>query len=121
MHPLLAILARWPGRPETKRLLQTKGYWLPDRYREIILTNCNGLGLSNLDLYWDEVALEYLCSAGRVRSDERIFSDETSYRSAYLDSLASCAQISATGEPVISLHEGLQALYVEAKKPGNQL
>ncbi len=62
MHPLLAALAPWPGRQATKSVLEAKGYWLPERYREIVLANCGGCDAAEIDRYWDEAALEYLCS-----------------------------------------------------------
>jgi hypothetical protein len=89
MHPLLEALSRWPGRRETKSVLETKGYWLPERWKEIILANCSECDESKIERYWDEAALEYLCAAGRVHSDRRRFGGETAYRSRYLDDLAS--------------------------------
>jgi hypothetical protein len=91
MHPLVMALAAWPGRRETKPHLEAKGYWLPERYREIVLANCNNCDEAALEHYWDEVALEYFCSAGRVQTMRRKFGVDPSYRSEYLDGLASSA------------------------------
>lgn len=85
MHPLLITLARWPGRRPTTALLEACGYWLPRGYEEIASTNCSDL--ASLEKYWDEVAMEYMCSAGVGNADRRTVS-ETSYRSKYLDDLA---------------------------------
>ena len=41
-----------------------------------------------LNRYWDEVAAEVFCSAGKVNPDSRKFIVEPGYRSAYLDELA---------------------------------
>ena len=89
MHPLIASLAAWPGRQATKSRLQAKGYWLPERYKEIVLANCGDCDATSVERYWDELALEYLCAAGRVHAIRRVFGGETSYRSDYLDGLAS--------------------------------
>lgn len=109
MHPILQALSRWPGRGATKSILEAKGYWLPERYREIVLANCSECDEGKIDRYWDEVALEYLCAAGRVYSDRRKFGGETAYRSRYLDNLASLPEnqdVVAQGQP---LDFGLQA------------
>lgn len=86
MHPLLITLAQWPGRRPTKALLESRGYWLPRRYEEIVSASCSDM--TSLEKYWDEVAMEYMCSAGLGNADRRTVS-ETSYRSKYLDDLAS--------------------------------
>lgn len=85
MHELLMTLAQWPGRRATKALLESRGYWLPRRYEEIVSTDCRDV--ASLEKYWDEVAMEYMCSAGLGNADRRTVS-ETSYRSKYLDDLA---------------------------------
>src|SRR5262245_8233017 len=119
MHPLLAMLARWPGRPATKSLLEAKGYWLPERFREIIVAHCGSASVTTLDRYWDEISLEYLCTAGLVDSENRSFAGETAYRSEYLDDLASLAAKRGIVKPVVSLHEELRALKIEGLKPGS--
>jgi len=108
MHPLIATLASWPGRQSTKRLLAAKGYTLLEHYKEIVLANCGGCDESTLECYWDEVAREYICSAGRVHSTRREFAGETSYRSEYLDNLAALPtnrDAASKGGPLI---EGLK-------------
>lgn len=121
MHLLLAALAKWPGRQPTKALLAARGYVLPDRYREIILANLDRPIGADLDHYWDEVAMEYICAVGRVNSNHRAFSGETSYRSAYLDGLAAASRSDGSGAPTRSLHAGLRELLIEGDKPGNEL
>ena len=88
MHPLLAALAAWPGRQATKSALEAKGYWVPERYKKMVLAHCDDCDEGALEFYWNEVALEYFCSAGRVDSGRRVFSGDTSYRSKHLDDLA---------------------------------
>jgi hypothetical protein len=121
VHPLLVALAKWPGRQPTKALLAARGYALPDRYRGIILANLDRPNGADLDHYWDEVAKEYICAAGRVNSNHRAFSGETSYRSAYLDGLAAASRSDGSGTPTRSLHAGLRQLLIEGGKPGNEL
>lgn len=121
MHPLLAAFSKWPGRQPAKALLSARGYTLPDRYREIIVANLDGPNGADLDRYWDEVAMEYLCAAGGVRSNDRAFSGETAYRSAYLDDLATSARRDGISTPIRSLHAGLRNLLIEGDNPGNEL
>lgn len=85
MHQLLMTLAQWPGRGVTKALLERRGYGVPGHFEEFACADCPEP--ASLEKYWDEVAMEYLCSAGRVNSDMRTV-PETSYRSRYLDDLA---------------------------------
>jgi hypothetical protein len=108
MHPLLNSFRSWPGRRATKTLLESKGYWLPECYRKIVLANCGNCDAEKVERYWDEVAREYLCSAGRVDSNRRLFGGETSYRSEYLDGLASLPTSGQAAEPGLILDPGLQ-------------
>jgi len=48
-----------------------------------------GLNSVEMDFYWDELAREWVSSAGRVNIEAREFSGDDGYRSAYLDELAS--------------------------------
>ncbi len=78
-------LAQWPGRGMTGALLERRGYLVPRRFEEFAFAFCPER--TSLEKYWDEVALEYLCSAGRGSSNRRTVA-ATSYRSRYLDDLA---------------------------------
>ena len=109
MHPLIIALGAWPGRRATKSFLEAKGYMLPDRYKNIVLANCDSCDGAALERYWDEAALEYFCAAGRVRSNQRKFGGETSYRSEYLDRLASLATNRDAVSRGLPLDHGLQA------------
>jgi hypothetical protein len=62
---------------------------LPRRYQESIAASCSSEAALDLDLYWDEEAREYICSAGQANTATRTFADFPSYRSQYLDQLAS--------------------------------
>jgi len=108
MHPLLEALSHWPGRRATKSILEAKGYWLPEYFSKIVLANCGNCDAEKIERYWDEAALEYLCSAGRVDSNRRLFGGETSYKSEYLDGLASYPVNRQAAECGLSLEPGLQ-------------
>jgi hypothetical protein len=61
---------------------------IPRHYQELVASECSPDARHNLNLFWDEMAHEYICSAGSVDSAKRLFSVE-SYRSKYLDELFS--------------------------------
>lgn len=109
MNPLIAVLAAWPGREATKSELEAKGYWLPQRYKEVVLANCSGFNECELERYWSEVALESFGAAGRVDSDRRVFRGETAYRSQYLDDLALSEVNRGMAEKGFSLEPAIQA------------
>jgi hypothetical protein len=114
MHPLLTALAAWPGRRATESFLEAKGYFLPARYKEIVLANSSNCDEAGLDRYWDEVALEYLGAGGKVASDRRAFAGKTAYRSAYLDALIALPENRDRAQPGFPLDRCLAAF--EAKK-----
>lgn len=90
MKPLLEALAFWPGRHAVQRALVNDGFLLPSTYQGIVAAECdNDRDAANLTKYWDEIAREYFGAAGRVHGDYRRFAGDTSYRSEFLDSLAS--------------------------------
>jgi hypothetical protein len=62
---------------------------IPRRFQELVASECSPDDRRGLDLFWDEVAREYICSGGRTDSARRLFSEIPSYRSKYLDELAS--------------------------------
>jgi hypothetical protein len=121
MDVLIGVLARWPGRRETEALLAARGYRLPAHYQEVVaFGSCSDAEVAALNRYWDEVALEHFCSAGRAVPDRRKFLGETSYRSDYLDSLAAVEEnheMASQGLPLdpclrkfmTKINEGLRA------------
>jgi hypothetical protein len=76
---------------------------LPRRYQESIAASCSSDARLDLDRYWDEDAREYICSAGQANIATRTFPDFPSYRSQYLDQLASIRKPSSLF-PVSPLH-----------------
>jgi hypothetical protein len=84
---LLALLSNWRGRSFVQGELESRGFAVPLRYQQIVAQNCILSSAEGLDLYWNELAREYVCSAGRAKSDIRLIPENT-YRSKYLDQLA---------------------------------
>lgn len=89
MSDFLELLSRWRGRSFVQRELESRGFMIPTRYQEFISAVCSSDARCGLDLYWDEVARECVCSGGQVDSLSRSFPDTRCYRSEYLDELAS--------------------------------
>jgi len=88
MRQFMELLSRWRGRSHVQRALETRGYILPKHYQELVAASCSSDARLDLDLYWDEEAREYVCSAGQANTATRTFPDFPSYRSQYLDHLA---------------------------------
>jgi hypothetical protein len=98
MSDFLERLSRWRGRSFVQRELESRGFLIPTRYQEFISAACSPDARHGLDLYWDEVAREYVCSGGQVNSIARSFPDTRCYRSEYLDELASVRKPSSLFE-----------------------
>jgi hypothetical protein len=84
----LELLSRWKGRSHVQSQLETRGFMIPRQYQALVEAQCAADARGGLDLYWDEHAREYVCSAGRANSFTREFFGVSSYRSQYLDKLA---------------------------------
>ncbi len=91
MHKLLESLSRWPGRRRTLDLFEARGFHLPSFYEAVALDVIGAENKERWNRYWDEVAMEHFCSAGRCSSARREFCGfrgEVAYRSQYLDDLS---------------------------------
>jgi len=86
-HPILEVLASWPGRVSTQLAFEARGFSIPRVRQNRMIEFCGGHQADLLHRYWDEVALETMQSAGKVYSDSRMFLIEPKYRSAFLDEL----------------------------------
>jgi hypothetical protein len=103
MKQFVKLLSRWRGRAHVQRALEARGYMLPRHFQESIAASCSSEARLDLDRYWDEEAREYICSAGQANTATRTFPDFPSYRSQYLDHLASIRKPSPLF-PVSPLH-----------------
>jgi hypothetical protein len=105
MRQFVELLSPWRGRSHVQRELEARGYLLPRRYRESVAASCSSEARLDLDKYWDDDAREYVCSAGQVNTATRIFPDFLSYRSQYLDQLASIRKtiFAICGNPAASV------------------
>lgn len=86
-HPLLTMVANWPGRGSTQRAFEARGFLLHRAWQNRMIEFCGEHQADVLNRYWDEVALETMRCAGKVRSEMRYFGIESKYRSAFLDEL----------------------------------
>lgn len=86
-HPLLNIVANWPGRVSVQLAFEARGFWVHKAWQNRMIEFCGEDRAEQLNRYWDEVALETMRCAGKVISDARIFTIEPKYRSAFLDEL----------------------------------
>ena len=86
-HPILEVLASWPGRVSTQLAFEARGFLIPRARKDRMIAFCGEHQADLLNRYWDEVALETMRSAGMVNSDSRVFRIEPKYRSDFLDRL----------------------------------
>ena len=107
MNDLIRILSFWPGRRPMQEHMQFKGYWLPQRFSEMVLEYVCDCDEPSLQFYWDEVARECLCNPPTM-SDNRKYNPGAfpNYRSAYLDELAASPENVAAEGAILSLHPG---------------
>jgi hypothetical protein len=86
--PLLSILSTWKGRPAMQANLEARGFFVPRRWQDRMIQFCGPNVSTDLTRYWDESAMETVCSAGKGSPDKRKFMVEPRYHSVYLDELA---------------------------------
>ena len=86
-HPLLRIVASWPGRGPTQLAFEALGFSIHKAWQGRIIQFCGEQQADLLNRYWDEVALETMQSLGQGAPDRRAFVIEPKYRSAFLDDL----------------------------------
>jgi hypothetical protein len=87
-HALIEALATWPGRKATETVLDERGFSVHRAWQDRIIQFCVAETAETIHRYWNEVAQEYVTSAGKCNPDTRRFLVEPSYRSSYLDELA---------------------------------
>jgi hypothetical protein len=93
MSPLHKALQGWRGPGIIQRLLRDTGYSAHTVYRNCIVDYCKSKCLAiDLDIYWEEIAKEYVSSAGSAFDLGRHRNTEGYYRSPYLDRLQMEAQ-----------------------------
>lgn len=119
MSRLLDALAHWPGRRDVQAVLAADGFRLPETYQSLVAFEYGNGDMDGLSRYWDEVAREHVCSAGRVQPDHRTFLGETCYRSAFLDALAADAENRAAAKAGLSLHPCYQLFMRRIRSPGD--
>jgi hypothetical protein len=112
-HALLGVVSTWRGRQVTQSALEERGFSLPRKWQETMIDFCGPECAVALNRYWDEVAAEVVCSAGKVNPDARKFLIEPGYRSSYLDELATKRDF---GEPPYRFPPLLKCLYEYVRK-----
>ena len=105
MADFCSALAGWKGRPYVEAEIKRRGFGLSFEYQKYIeyLGNADKGDDISVQEYWNEVAMEYICSGGAAQSDIRRVPDGSLYRSAYLDSLARARAVDdreLTGAPL---------------------
>lgn len=86
-HPLLNVVANWSGRVSTQLAFEARGFLVHRAWQNRMIEFCGERQADLLNRYWDEVALETMRCAGKVRSEMRYFGIEPKYRSTFLDEL----------------------------------
>jgi hypothetical protein len=111
--PLLQCLAKWPGRQAIQSALEEKGFHLQRKWQDRIIDWCGAGQAPELFRYWDEVAAEFVGTAGKVHSESRRFLIEPAYRSSYLDQLAATSDLA---DPAYRYPPLFKCLYEYNKK-----
>jgi hypothetical protein len=86
-HPLLNVVTNWPGRVSTQLAFEARGFLVHRAWQNRMIGFCGEHQADLLNRYWDEVALETMRCAGKVRSEMWYFGIEPKCRSAFLDEL----------------------------------
>lgn len=86
-HPLLRAVAGWPGRGPTQRAFEALGFSVHRAWQNELIQFCGEQQSNLLNRYWDEVAIETMQSLGQGSPDQRTFTIQPQYRSAFLDEL----------------------------------
>ncbi|WP_229197506.1 hypothetical protein [Bradyrhizobium acaciae] len=115
-HPLLKVLANWPGRVSTQLAFETRGFLVHRARQNRMIEFCGQHQAELLNRYWDEVALETMRCAGKVISDQRIFGIEPKYRSTFLDELFATRDFV---EPPFRYPPLVRCLFEHIKKTGH--
>lgn len=114
---LAHTLSRWTGHQELQSRLLAKGLSVPNAWQCRIIEACGSDQANIIHRYWQEIALEYVRSAGTTNSRERKFKVTSAYRSEYLDELASHVDYEAAPfrapELIYGLHLFQKRLYVD--------
>lgn len=97
-----------------QRKLESRGYMIPSHYQQLVVAQCSVENQKDIDTYWNEVAREYICSAGQIDSATRSFPDVPCYRSRYLDALSSSRESSSLFK-VTPLHPCYRELAVRRR------
>jgi hypothetical protein len=86
-HPLLRVVASWPGRRPTELAFEALGFTIYKAWQNRIIEFCGEKQSHVLHRYWDDIALETMQSLGQGAPDQRAFVIQPRYRSAFLDEL----------------------------------
>lgn len=112
-RPLLNVLASWPGRVPTQLAFEARGFQVHRTWQNRMIEFCGQHQSDLLNRYWDEVALETMRCAGKVRSEMRYFGIEPTYRSVFLDELFAARDFV---EPPFQAPPLIRCLYEHMKK-----
>jgi hypothetical protein len=114
MHnALLDALENWRGRQAAEFILEDRGFLIHRAWQQRILDFCGTENAKGLNRYWDEVAREFVTSAGKGDSNSRKFIVEPRYRSLYLDELAAKVNFA---EPPVRYPPPVKCMYDYNKK-----
>jgi len=121
MSPLHKALQSWKGPESILTTLRQAGYGAHSVYRDCILKFCeSGCFPTDLDMYWEETAKEYISSAGAVFDLGKCRRLKGYYRSPYLDRLQLEAQkFTSKFETLPSVHPCIHG-YMSEKAFGDK-
>lgn len=90
MSDIVQKLATWKGRQYLEAMFESHGFTAHKVYQNLVSNECKGIGINvdiSIEEFWDESAREFVCSAGKIKPDQRTFDVPHAYRSFLLDKL----------------------------------
>ena len=111
MNEFLEKLASWRGRPYVQGVVESSGFVAHRIFQETVGKWFLGSGFDGLEEYWNELAKEYVFSAGTTDSGRRSFRFSGVYRSKYLDELSVANANNAGSKYVNVIHPGMIAFH----------
>jgi len=108
--PLIQALSTWKGRQYVQRAIEARGFRMPSAYQKFVKDYCGTDLTSDIETYWNEWAKEVVCAGGRANPNLREFRGEYTFRSEYLDRLASTFDYNASIVKNPPIHPCLYAM-----------
>ena len=111
MNEFLEKLGSWRGRPYVQGMVESGGFVAHRVFQEAVEKWFLESAFDRLEEYWNELAKEYVLSAGTTDSGNRAFLLNGVYRSRYLDELSVENVKNADSKYASVIHPGMVAFH----------